>query len=96
MKLVRDNIPNIMRSKGLVPVVRVAKDEELESLLMAKLDEELKEIKEGKNPEEVADLIEVAFALGELFGKSEEQINELRKNKNNKNGSFKKKIVLED
>lgn len=95
MKLVRDNIPEIIRFKGKVPVVRVASDEELESLLLAKLEEELKEVKEGKNVEEVADLIEVSYALAKKYGYSEKELNKVRKEKVLKNGAFEKKLVLE-
>jgi predicted house-cleaning noncanonical NTP pyrophosphatase (MazG superfamily) len=95
MKLVRDNIPKIMIQKGKIPKTHIANEKEYENALIEKLKEELKEVEEDKNVEEISDLIEVAYALGKKYGKNEEEINQIRKNKNLKNGKFEKKIILE-
>jgi predicted house-cleaning noncanonical NTP pyrophosphatase (MazG superfamily) len=95
MKLVRDNIPKIMLEKEKNPKTHIANDNEYECALIEKLKEELKEVEEDKNAEEIADLIEVAYTLGKQFGKNEEEINKIRKEKNSKNGAFEKKIILE-
>jgi predicted house-cleaning noncanonical NTP pyrophosphatase (MazG superfamily) len=95
MKLVRDNIPKIMFQKGKIPKTHIANEKEYEGALIEKLKEELKEVEEDRNVEEISDLIEVAYALGKNYGKNEEEINQIRKNKNLKNGKFEKKIILE-
>ena len=95
MKLVRDNIPEIIKSKGKIPKSHIANGKEYEEALINKLKEELNEIIEGRNLEEVADLIEVAYALGQNYGSNEEKINQIRDKKNQSNGKFTKKIILE-
>jgi predicted house-cleaning noncanonical NTP pyrophosphatase (MazG superfamily) len=95
MKLVRDNIPKIMVEKGKIPKTHIASEEEYEESLIEKLDEELLEVKEDRNIEEIADLIEVAFALAKKYGSSEEEINKIRREKNSKNGAFEKRVILE-
>ena len=95
MKLVRDNIPKIIQEKGKQPKTHFAAGKEFEESLIAKLEEELKEIKQDRNVEEIADLIEVAYFLAKEYGATEDEVNKLRKEKNSKNGSFEKKIILE-
>jgi predicted house-cleaning noncanonical NTP pyrophosphatase (MazG superfamily) len=95
MKLVRDNVPKIMKEKGKDPKTHIADEKEYETLLIEKIKEELKEVEEDRNVEEVADLIEVAYALGKKYGKTEEKINKIRKDKNSKNGKFEKRIILD-
>jgi len=95
MKLIRDNIPELMKQKGKQPKTHTATEKEFEEALIGKLDEELKEIKEGRNVEEIADLIEVAYTLAKEYNATEEEVNALRKQKNLKNGAFEKKIILE-
>jgi len=95
MKLIRDNIPGIMKEIGKQPKTHAANEKEFEEALIGKLDEELKEIKEGRNVEEIADLIEVAYTLAKEYGATEDKVNILRKQKNLKNGAFEKKIILE-
>ncbi|MFA6268889.1 MAG: nucleoside triphosphate pyrophosphohydrolase [archaeon] len=95
MKLVRDKIPELIRLSGRNPITHKAHEKEFEDALINKLEEELNEIKEDRNSEEVADLIEVAYALGKVYGKSEKAINQIRKQKNIGKGAFNKKIILE-
>jgi predicted house-cleaning noncanonical NTP pyrophosphatase (MazG superfamily) len=95
MKLVRDSIPQIMLEKGKSPKTHIANDEEFEEALIQKLKEELKEVEEDRNIEELADLIEVALTLAKHYGATEEEISKIRKEKNNKNGRFEKRIILE-
>ena len=95
MKLVRDKIPTIIRSSGEVPLIHIASEKEFELALVSKLDEELLEVKQDRTVEEVADLIEVAYALGKVYGKSEKELNEIRKQKNLVKGAFEKKIILD-
>lgn len=97
-KLVRDNIPNIIKDKGEEPITRILSDEEYKIELEKKLYEEYKEVIEANGQdrvEELADLLEVIKALGELEHKSLEDIIEVANNKSIKRGSFKEKIFLE-
>lgn len=97
-KLVRDNIPSIIKNKGEKPVTRILSDEEYKIELEKKLYEEYKEVIEANGQdrvEELADLLEVIKALGELEHKSLEDIIAIANNKSIKRGSFKEKIFLE-
>jgi predicted house-cleaning noncanonical NTP pyrophosphatase (MazG superfamily) len=59
-KLVRDKIPQIIRTKGLEPVIYAADAEEYGVRLRAKLREEVEEfLDSGSDPEELADILEV-------------------------------------
>lgn len=97
-KLVRDNIPNIIKDKGEKPVTRILSDEEYKIELEKKLYEEYKEVIEATDQdrvEELADLLEVIKALGELEHKSLEDIIAIANSKSIKRGAFKEKIFLE-
>jgi predicted house-cleaning noncanonical NTP pyrophosphatase (MazG superfamily) len=62
-KLVRDKIPQIIRSKGLEPVIYTASTEEYSARLRDKLQEEVDEfIVSDSDPEELADILEVLYA----------------------------------
>lgn len=97
-KLVRDNIPSIIKNKGEKPVTRILSDEEYKIELEKKLYEEYKEVIEATSQdrvEELADLLEVIKTLGELEHKSLEEIIAIANNKSIKRGAFKEKIFLE-
>ena len=72
-KLVRDRIPEIIRSQGRECECRVASEEETLYFLTMKLDEEVAEYKADRNLEELADVLEVLMALAEYHGYSEEE-----------------------
>ena len=91
-KLVRDNIPEHLDSKGISYEKRIASMEEYREELIKKLDEEIKEFMEAKNTEELADIIEVIEALKKLPEFSD--VEEVRIKKLNEKGGFEKKIIL--
>jgi len=62
-KLVRDQIPDIIRREGREPQIRVAAPDELMPLLRAKLVEEAHEFANTPSLEELADLLEVMHAI---------------------------------
>jgi predicted house-cleaning noncanonical NTP pyrophosphatase (MazG superfamily) len=94
-KLVRDKIPEIIKSKGKHPVIHTASNEEYLISLNKKLLEEVSEYKKSEKPEELADLMEVIYAIGAVLGVSEKELDEIRANKARVRGKFLDKIILE-
>ena len=97
-KLVRDNIPNIIKSNGENPIISILEDEKYKEELEKKLYEEYMEVIEssGMNRiEELADMLEVMKALAKLENKTLEDVIEVAKEKTKKRGAFDKKIFLE-
>jgi len=95
-KLVRDLIPEIIHSKGGQPVIHVASEQEYETKLRAKLQEEVNEYLENGNPEELADIMEVLYALGALKNHTPEQLEALRAAKAAERGGFTERVILEE
>lgn len=95
-KLVRDKIPEYIKSKGGVPVIRLASDEEYWDKLKEKLHEEVKEFSESESIEEIADIHEVlnAICIHKKFNMEELQL--VRNKKVEERGAFEKKIILEE
>ena len=97
-KLVRDNIPEIIKKNGEEPVTRILSQDEYKTELEKKLLEECKEVLEvqdEKRIEELADLLEVMIALGKIENKTLEDIIIACEEKRTKRGSFDKRIYLE-
>lgn len=97
-KLVRDNIPNIIKSKGETPVTRILDDMEYKNELEKKLYEEYKEVIEANGDdrvEELADMIEVISALAKLENKDLSEVITISTKKSEKRGAFNDKIFLE-
>jgi len=94
-KLVRDNIEEIMISKGAKPVTRILSDEEYLTELNKKLLEEVNEYLESEDIEELADIKEVFLAILEAKQISNDTLEEIRLNKVKKRGAFKKRLFLE-
>lgn len=94
-KLVRDRIPEIIESSGKTPHTRILNNDEYLTELDRKLDEEYAEFHKGKNIEELADIMEVVYALAKAIGSSPDELERVRKEKADKRGGFKKKIFLE-
>jgi len=94
-KLVRDKIPEIIRADGKVPITRILSEEEYLQELDIKLNEEVAEYQNDKSIEEMADVLEVLYAICEARGYSIEQLMEVKKNKQDKRGGFKDRIFWE-
>ena len=95
-KLVRDRIPEIIRSKGKACKVRRIEDsEEIVELLEAKLIEEWDEYLEQRDVMELADILEVVFSLAERLGEKPEALMKLREAKARERGAFRDGIFLE-
>lgn len=95
-KLVRDKIPEIIESAGKACTTEILSDEEYLKMLDAKLDEECAEYQADKSIEELADIMEVVYAIAKARGCSSEMLESVRKEKAEKRGGFEKKIFLKD
>ena len=94
-KLVRDRIPETIEQEGRKPHVRVLEEKEMVMHLEAKLQEEVNEYLEDKSVEELADILEVIYALCETKGVSKEELERTRAIKEIARGAFKNRIFLE-
>ena len=94
-KLVRDKIPEIIESDGKKCVTRVLCQEEYLKELRRKLNEEVQEYHESGDHEELADILEVVYALATATGCTEDALNTIRQEKAQKRGGFSKRILLE-
>ncbi len=93
-KLVRDKIPEIIERENKTCETEILDDARYMEMLDAKLDEELSEYHEDKNLEELADLLEVLYAVTKARGYSLEELETLRSKKAEERGEFEKKILL--
>ena len=93
-KLVRDKIPELIEAEGQMPIIRRLTDEEFTRCLEEKLDEEVREYHADKNLQELADIIEVVYALAESQGYSREELMAEYAQKHEARGGFSKRIFL--
>ncbi|MBU7320539.1 nucleoside triphosphate pyrophosphohydrolase [Paenibacillus oleatilyticus] len=96
-KLVRDKIPQIIESSGKQAEIRVLDDAEYKRMLNIMLQEELDEFIEAGEDEkipELADLVEVVYAILEHKGISIEEFERIRKEKKEKRGEFGERLLL--
>lgn len=95
-KLVRDKILEILESKGKPYKSHIADTAEYRTKLREKLTEELAEFDTDNNAEELADILEVVYALADELGSSREELEKLRQQKATERGGFSKRIILEE
>ncbi len=98
-KLVRDNIPDIIKAQGKMPMISTLSELDYKKNLENKLLEECNEVIESNEEtrlEELADVLEVVKALCKLNGNTFEELEEVRAKKEEKNGAFNKRIFLEN
>ena len=99
-KLVRDNIPEIIKkAENVKVVIRILGDNEYGERLIEKIHEETEEfslaIKDNTNPvEELADILELINAAAEHVGSTISEVEKERLKKLEKRGGFKKRIML--
>lgn len=94
-KLVRDNIPEIIRRSGETAHISFLDDASYLKELRKKLLEETNEFLESEEIVELADILEVIEALAKVKGSDLNEIMNLKSKKSVKNGAFDKKIFLE-
>lgn len=99
-KLVRDNIPEIIHAQGKDVCFRVLSKDEFPAFLENKLDEEVAELHEAvefhkdKILEELADIVEVIYALAEVHGHTVFELGRMRRRKLFERGGFTRKVCL--
>ena len=94
-KLVRDKIPEIIEKTGKVCHIHTLTSDEYLAELDRKLNEECAEYQADKSLEELADMLEVMYAIAEARGYSIEELEKVRAEKAEKRGAFIEKIYLE-
>lgn len=95
-KLVRDNIPKIIEADGKELKFRRLEDEEYLEALDEKLHEEMMEYSlNNGSTEELADIVEVIYAILEHKNIDITEFEKIRLQKKNINGGFKEKLFLE-
>ena len=93
-KLVRDKIPQKIQNNGEVAKTEILNDERFLQELHKKLFEEAGEFVEEDSVEELADLMEVIYAIARLRGIDWKEMEKVRQEKAQKRGAFEKRIFL--
>ncbi|HEY8364732.1 MAG TPA: nucleoside triphosphate pyrophosphohydrolase [Haloplasmataceae bacterium] len=94
-KLVRDNIPSIIKSNNNQVITHIADDTEYIEALFSKIMEEIEEFKQSPNEEELADILEVVYALASVYQIEMSNVIKVKDEKRKERGGFDKKIILE-
>ena len=94
-KLVRDKIPEIIEKDGREAVYHVLQEVDFIAELDKKLNEEVKEYQKDKSLEEIADILEVLYAICKARGYTVEELDAKCKEKSEERGAFDKKLYLE-
>lgn len=99
-KLVRDNIPEVVgKITGKEVKTRILEDDgEYLKFLLKKVEEEAHELANAKDEEhiveETADVMEIVDAILEFYGLDMETVRQVQKEKAEKRGGFKKRILM--
>lgn len=93
-KLVRDKIPELIASNGQKATIRVLDETEYLPYLEKKLDEEVAEFHESKSIEELADIVEVLYALIGALDIDVFEVNYTQHKKKIECGGFEKRLCL--
>lgn len=94
-KLVRDKIPDIIKNNGRKAKYHILSEAEYLAALDEKLSEEVNEYQADKSLEEMADVLEVLYAICKARGYSIEELEGKRAEKLLHRGGFDKKLFLE-
>src|SRR6266540_3392074 len=93
-KLVRDKIPDLIRQRGSQPITQILAPDTYKKELQRKLGEEVAEFCESGQMEELADILEVIFALAAVEGVSHFKLEDIRQRKLAERGGFTRRILL--
>ena len=93
-KLIRDKIPEIIEQSGKKCIIEVMDNDTYIEYLDQKLNEELAEYQQDKSIEELADLLEVIYAVVAARGYSVEELERIRLEKAKERGTFEKRLLL--
>ena len=93
-KLVRDKIPEIIKSQGDCPKIEILDDKDYFNALNQKLTEEVAEYLEKYSIEELADILEVIYAIAGHKGLTLDELEHIRLKKHKERGGFDNKISL--
>ncbi|MBT3582388.1 nucleoside triphosphate pyrophosphohydrolase [Candidatus Woesearchaeota archaeon] len=94
-KLVRDKVPEIIKTFDRIPFTHTAEDDEYIKKLKAKLLEEVNEFINTDEEKELADILEIIYAICESKGIELAELEVTRRQKAKEKGSFKQKLILE-
>ena len=97
-KLVRDRVPEILRAAGDDPRTAVLSDEEYDLALQSKLHEEVAKMvaaSDDRCTEELADVLEVLYALAEHHGLDWDTVEHFGLAKRHEMGGFEGRVWLE-
>jgi|SRR5579862_2320062 len=95
IKLARDRIPEIAAATNFKASFYVAEEQEYRERLRTKLQEEVDEYLTDNTVEELADILEVVYALAQNHGVAMGQLEAVRVNKVHERGAFKKRLIIE-
>lgn len=102
-KLIRDNIPAIIKSSGKVCDVEVLDDKNYLEKLIEKFSEEVAELREevyqdNKDNiiEELADIQELIYAVLDYYGSDKIALDKVTSDKAQKRGGFSKRLLLKE
>jgi len=95
-KLIRDRIPEIIEVTGNKAIVETLDKDTFQKYLNIKLKEEMEEYLEEGSIEELADLVEVVYAILDCKGVSREEFERVRVAKADKRGAFKNRLLLKE
>ncbi|KUI17404.1 hypothetical protein AU191_08840 [Mycolicibacterium acapulense] len=96
-KLVRDRIPEIIEASGRTARVRMLQGDELFNALLAKLHEESDELRTAPiddRVEELADILEVVYALAAYVGVDNASLRRVADAKRKQRGGFTRGLWL--
>ncbi len=95
-KLVRDKIPEIIRQNNKNVITEILDEERYKKELDRKLVEEVNEYIKDDNIEEIADVLEVIYAILDYKKVSKEEVEKIRTNKKINRGAFSRRIYLKN
>ena len=95
-KLVRDLIPQIIENQGKIAIIEKVSGEKLLHRLKDKLQEEINEFIADEAVEELADIMEVIYAICAFKHISLEQLEQFRLFKAKKHGTFECGVILKE